>query len=74
MKLIERFPILVIGGGGLLGFVAGEMMAADTAVEPWVNAHAAWLHWVLPAVGVVVVIAVAKWMQAYAAPKAEPKS
>lgn len=74
MKLIERFPILVIAGGGLLGFVAGEMMVADTAVAPWINVHAGWLHWVLPAAGVVVVIAVAKWMQAYAAPKVEPKS
>ena len=74
MKLIERFPILVIAGGGLLGFVAGEMMVADTAVAPWINLHAAWLHWVLPAVGIFVVIAVAKWMQAYAVPKAEPKS
>ena len=74
MKLIERFPILVIAGGGLLGFVAGEMMVADTAVAPWIDAHVAWLHWVLPTVGVVIVIAVAKWMQAYAGPNAEPKS
>ena len=74
MKLIERFPILVIAGGGLLGFVAGEMMVADTAVAPWINAHVAWLHWVLPTIGVVIVVAVAKCMQAYAAPKAEPKS
>jgi len=63
MKLIERFPILVIAGGGLLGFVAGEMMAEDTALAPWINAHAAWLRWVLPAVGVIIVIAVAKWME-----------
>ena len=68
MKLIERFPILVIAGGGLLGFVAGEMMVADTAVAPWINVHAAWLHWVLPAAGVVVVIAVAKWMQTRSLP------
>ena len=74
MKLIERFPILVIAGGGLLGFVAGEMMVADTVVAPWIDAHAVWLHWVLPTVGVVVVITMAKWMQAYAAPKGEPKS
>jgi YjbE family integral membrane protein len=26
MKLIERFPILITAGGGLLGYVAGEMM------------------------------------------------
>ena len=63
MKLIERFPILVIAGGGLLGFVAGEMMVADTAVADWINAHAPWLHWTAPVVGIVLVIAVAKLSQ-----------
>ena len=64
MKLIERFPILIIAGGGLLGYVAGEMMVIDTAVAAWVNEHAAWMHWVVPAAGIVVVVVVAKWMQA----------
>ena len=63
MKLIERFPILVIAGGGLLGFVAGEMMVVDTAVADWINAHAHWLHWAAPVAGIVIVIAVAKLME-----------
>ena len=63
MKLIERFPILIVAGGGLLGYVAGEMMVQDTAVAPWINVHAAWLHWVLPVTGIVIVVGVAKWMQ-----------
>ena len=63
MKLIERFPILVTAGGGLLGFVAGEMMVADTAVADWINAHAPWLHVVGPVVGIVLVIATAKLLQ-----------
>ena len=67
MKLIERFPILVIAGGGLLGFVAGEMVVTDTALAPWINTHAAWLHWILPTVGVVIVVTVAKWMQVHTA-------
>jgi YjbE family integral membrane protein len=70
MKLIERFPILVVAGGGLLGFVAGEMMVADTAIAGWINAHAPWLHWAAPAVGIVVVIAVAKLMERRAQPSA----
>ena len=63
MNLIDRFPILIVAGGGLLGYVAGEMMVADTAVAPWIAERAAWLHWAAPVAGIVVVVAVARWMQ-----------
>jgi YjbE family integral membrane protein len=63
MKLIERFPILILAGGGLLGFVAGEMIVEDTALAPWVKANAHALEWGLPIAGIVFVIGVAKWMQ-----------
>ena len=63
MRLIERFPILIVAGGGLLGFVAGELIVEDSAIVDWVHAHAAWLHWAAPAVGVVLVVGVAKWLQ-----------
>jgi YjbE family integral membrane protein len=63
MKLIDRFPILIIGGGGLLGYVAGEMMVMDTAIAPWIDAHAPWLHWALPVAGILIVVGAAKWMQ-----------
>ena len=69
MKLIERFPLLVVAGGGLLGFVAGEMVVDDTALAAWISAHAAWLHWILPVAGIVIVVAVAKWLQTHGAPK-----
>jgi predicted tellurium resistance membrane protein TerC len=63
LKLIERFPILILAGGGLLGWVAGEMMVEDAALAPWIGARAHWLHWVGPAAGVLVVIGVAKALQ-----------
>ena len=63
MKLIERFPILIIAGGGLLGYVAGEMIVADAATAPWIAQYAAWMHWMVPVAGIVIVIAVAKFMQ-----------
>jgi YjbE family integral membrane protein len=62
MKLIERFPWIVIAGGGLLGYIAGEIATADTAVKPWIDASAPSLHYIAPAVGVVVVVAVGVWM------------
>jgi YjbE family integral membrane protein len=63
MKLIDRFPILIIGGGGLLGYVAGEMIVMDTAIAPWIDANAPWLHWALPVAGILIVVGAAKWMQ-----------
>ena len=63
LRLIERFPVLILAGGGLLGWVAGEMMVEDAALAPWIGAHAHWLEWAVPAAGVLVVIGVAKALQ-----------
>ncbi len=52
MKLIERFPWLVIAGGGLLGYIAGEIATDDAAVKPWIDARLPQLHWIAPAAGV----------------------
>src|SRR5437867_5724731 len=57
-RLIQRFPILVLAGGGLLGYIAGEMMVEDPAIAPWIGANAAKHVWIAPIVGVVVVVAV----------------
>ena len=62
MKLIERFQWLVIAGGGLLGYIAGEIATEDTAVKPWIAANAPVLHYAAPALGVVVVVAVGVWL------------
>jgi hypothetical protein len=32
---MERWPIIITIGGGLLGFVAGEMLVADPALKGW---------------------------------------
>lgn len=64
MKLMERFPVIITIGAGILGWVAGEMAATDPVVLDWVNTHAAWLHWAAPAAGVVFVIVLGKWLAA----------
>ena len=58
MRLITRFPVLVLAGGGLLGYIAGEMAVADPAVAPWVAANAAPLPLLAPAIGLMLVVAV----------------
>ncbi len=67
LKLMERYPIIITIGAGLLGWVAGEMAVTDPLVKEWVNANAAILHWVAPSAGVVIVITVGKWLATRAA-------
>jgi YjbE family integral membrane protein len=35
LHLMERWPIIITIGGGLLGFVAGEMLVTDPALKGW---------------------------------------
>jgi YjbE family integral membrane protein len=64
MRLIERFPVLIVAGGGLLGYVAGELIVDDSAIVDWVHVHAPWLGWVAPVVGIALVVGAAKWLEA----------
>ena len=63
LKVIERFPIIILAGGGLLGWIAGKMLVEDAALAPWINANAAWLDWVGPIAGVAIVIGGARWQK-----------
>jgi YjbE family integral membrane protein len=62
MKLVERMPWLVIAGGGLLGYIAGEIAIEDVTVKPWITANAPWLHYAAPTAGVLLVVAVGVWL------------
>lgn len=64
LKLMERFPLIVTVGAGLLGWVAGEMLVTDNAVAGWIDANAAYLHYAVPIAGIFVVIALGKWLAA----------
>jgi YjbE family integral membrane protein len=64
MRLMERFPVIITIGAGILGWVAGEMAATDPILKDWVDANAAWLHWAAPAAGVVFVVVLGKWLAA----------
>jgi predicted tellurium resistance membrane protein TerC len=63
ISLVQRYPALVVAGGGLLGFVAGEMFVEDTAVAPWLAGQAHVLHYAIPAACVAFVIVAARTLQ-----------
>ena len=62
MKLMNCFPWLPLAGGGLLGYIAGELVTHDVAVKPWVDARMWELHRLVPLTGVAVVVAASAWL------------
>ena len=37
LKLLDRFPIIAWGGAALLGWIAGEMIAAEPLIDRWLD-------------------------------------
>lgn len=64
LKLMQRWPVIITIGAGLLGWVAGEMAVTDPAVMHWIETNAPILHWAAPAAGAVCVIVIGKWIAA----------
>jgi len=64
LKLMDRFPIIIVVGGALLGFVAGEMLMTDTLTQKWAEAQPHWVHWLVPALGAILVVVAGKLLAA----------
>jgi YjbE family integral membrane protein len=47
-RLMDRFRWIVWLGGGVLGWVAGELAITDTLVRASIGSWASLLHWLLP--------------------------
>ena len=66
IKLMERFPVIVVLGAALIGWVAGETMISDTALQALLTADP-WLHYGAAAAGAAFVVIVGKLLQARSA-------
>ena len=62
IKLMERFPVIVVLGAALIGWVAGETITSDHVLEPLVHAHP-WLHYAAAAAGALLVVGIGKSLQ-----------
>jgi predicted tellurium resistance membrane protein TerC len=59
IKLMERFPIIVVLGAALIGWVGGETIVSDTALKGFTEANP-WLHYVAAAAGAALVVGLGK--------------
>ena len=62
MRLMDRYPIIIVLGAGLLGYVAGAMMASDPLVQDWLDARLQTAQYLIGAVGAGLVMATGTWL------------
>jgi YjbE family integral membrane protein len=59
IKLMDRFPVIITLGAALIGWVGGETIVSDVALQSIVEANT-WLHYAGPALGAALVLAIGK--------------
>jgi predicted tellurium resistance membrane protein TerC len=69
IRLMDRFPVVIVAGGALLGWIAGGMAVSDVAVGSWFESVLPASKWIGPAAGAVFVVIVGKLLAARAEAK-----
>jgi YjbE family integral membrane protein len=74
IKLMERFPVIITIGAGLIGWVAGEMLVTDAALTSWLTGFGVEyrndkpfvaglsLELMAGVLGVLIVVVLGKWL------------
>jgi len=62
MRLLDRFPILIWLGAGLLGWIAGELVVGDPALAPHIP-HTNLVHYGAAAVGAALAVGIGWWLR-----------
>lgn len=60
--LMNRFQWIVWLGGGILGWVAGEMVVEDRNLHAWLEPWVGFLPWILPALLAGALISLGWWL------------
>ena len=62
LTVMEKYPVIITLGAALLGFVAGEMLVSDRAVEPFFGSMGGASTTVVELAGAVGVVLVGQWL------------
>lgn len=61
LRLMNRFPVIILLGAGLLGYTAGEMVLSDKIIGHFIESNFPHAHYVIPIGLAVLVIAYGKF-------------
>ncbi|MBE7367417.1 TerC family protein [Ramlibacter pallidus] len=61
LKLMDRFPVIIVLGGMLLGWIAGQMMYTDPGLKPYLPDAKTW-EYATAAAGALLVLVLGKFV------------
>ncbi len=67
LALMERVPVIVALGGGLIGWIAVSLALSDAVLAPWVMSPSSSLHYAASALGAALVMLVGMGLSRYRA-------
>jgi YjbE family integral membrane protein len=71
MKVMERWPVIITLGAALLGYLAGQMLATDPALEAWFTEHVPRAELLFGVIGALSVVVVGRWLRHHQSSAAE---
>ncbi|HET7627772.1 MAG TPA: TerC family protein [Bacillales bacterium] len=63
LKLMDKFPIIIWAGAGLLAWTAGEMINKDDFVKQYLHPYIHSFHWIVPVVITVAVLGISLYKE-----------
>jgi YjbE family integral membrane protein len=63
LKVMDRFPIIITLGAGLLGLLAGGMLVEDPAIRDFMQAAMEDAHMIFEGIGVAIVLLVGTYLK-----------
>ncbi|MGY8526083.1 TerC family protein [Paracidovorax citrulli] len=63
LKVMERFPVIIVLGAALLGYLAGEMLVSDPVDAAWFEVHVPHAHLVFGLIGAALVVVMGKLLK-----------
>jgi len=60
---MERWPVIILIGAGLLGYVAGQMLLTDPGLKPWLGEVSIWTQRGVALGFALVVVVVGRWLE-----------
>ncbi|HHY72460.1 MAG TPA: TerC family protein [Bacillus bacterium] len=55
LKFMERFPVIIYIGAGILALTAGKMITHEERIQPFLNAFK-YSHYILPIITIIIVL------------------